>query len=40
MLNQRKLRRQAIAVMVGGLVVAFLLGLVVGWFIPKNDKRR
>lgn len=38
-LNQQKLRRQAIAVMVGGLVVAFLLGLVVGWFIPKNDKK-
>lgn len=39
-LNQRKLRRQAIAVMVGGLVVAFLLGLIVGWFIPKNDKKK
>ena len=38
-LNQRKLRCQAIAVMVGGLVVAFLLGLIVGWFIPKNDKK-
>lgn len=38
-LNERKLRRQAIAVMVGGLVVAFLLGLIVGWFIPKNDKK-
>ena len=38
-LNQQKLRRQAIAVMIGGLVVAFLLGLVVGWFIPKNDKK-
>ena len=38
-LNQQKLRRQAIAVMVGGLVVAFLLGLIVGWFIPKNDKK-
>lgn len=37
-LNERKLRRQAVAVMVGGLVVAFLLGLIVGWFIPKNDK--
>ena len=38
-LNQQKLRRQAVAVMVGGLVVAFLLGLVIGWFIPKNDKK-
>lgn len=38
-LNQRKLRRQAIAVMVGGLVVAFFLGLIVGWFIPKNNKK-
>lgn len=38
-LNERKLRRQAIAVMVGGLVIAFLLGLIVGWFIPKNDKK-
>lgn len=38
-LNQRKLRRQAIAVMVGSLIVAFLLGLIVGWFIPKNDKK-
>lgn len=38
-LNERKLRRQAIAVMIGGLVVAFLLGLIVGWFIPKNDKK-
>lgn len=38
-LNQQKLRRQAIAVMVGGLVVAFLFGLIVGWFIPKNDKK-
>lgn len=38
-LNQRKLRRQALAVMIGGLVIAFLLGLVVGWFIPKNDKK-
>lgn len=38
-LNERKLRRQAIAVMVGGLVVAFLLGLIVGWFIPKEDKK-
>ena len=38
-LNQRKLRRQAIAVMVGGLVVAFLFGLIVGWFIPKTDKK-
>lgn len=37
-LNQRKLRRQAIAVMIGGLVVAFLLGLIIGWFIPKKDK--
>lgn len=38
-LNQRRLRRQAIAVMIGGLVVAFLLGLIIGWFIPKNDKK-
>lgn len=38
-LNERKLRRQAIAVMIGGLVVAFLLGLIVGWFVPKNDKK-
>jgi hypothetical protein len=38
-LNERKLRRHAIAVMVGGLVVAFLFGLIVGWFIPKNDKK-
>lgn len=38
-LNQQKLRHRAIAVMVGGLVVAFLLGLIVGWFIPKNDKK-
>lgn len=38
-LNERKLRRQAVAVMIGGLVIAFLLGLVVGWFIPKNDKK-
>lgn len=38
-LNQRKLRRQAIAVMIGGLVVAFLLGLIVGWFVPKNNKK-
>lgn len=38
-LNERKLRLQAVAVMVGGLVVAFLLGLVIGWFIPKNDKK-
>ena len=38
-LNERKLRHQAIAVMIGGLVVAFLLGLIVGWFIPKNDKK-
>ena len=38
-LTQQKLRRQAIAVMIGGLVVAFLLGLAVGWFIPKNDKK-
>ena len=38
-LNQQKIRRQAIAVMIGGLVVAFLLGLIVGWFIPKNDKK-
>lgn len=38
-LNQRKLRRQAIAVMIGSLVIAFFLGLVVGWFIPKNDKK-
>ena len=38
-LNERKLRRQAICVMIGGLVVAFLLGLIVGWFIPKNDKK-
>lgn len=38
-LNQQKLRRQAIAVMIGGLVVAFLLGLIVGWFAPKNDKK-
>lgn len=38
-LNERKLRHQAIAVMIGGLVIAFLLGLVVGWFIPKNDKK-
>lgn len=38
-LNQQKLRRQAIAVMIGGLVVAFLLGLVIGWFTPKNDKK-
>ena len=38
-LNQQKLRRQAIAVMIGGLVVAFFLGLIVGWFIPKNDKK-
>ena len=38
-LNQQKLRRQAIAVMIGSLVVAFLLGLVVGWFIPKNSKK-
>ena len=37
-LNQRKLRRQAIAVMIGGLVVAFLLGLIIGWLIPKKDK--
>ena len=29
-LNERKLRRQAIAVMIGGLVVAFLLGLITG----------
>lgn len=38
-LNQQKLRRQAIVVMIGGLVVAFLLGLIIGWFIPKNDKK-
>lgn len=38
-LNQRRLRRQAIAVMIGGLVVAFLLGLIVGWFVPKKDKK-
>lgn len=38
-LNERKLRRQAIAVMISGLVVAFLLGLIVGWFIPKEDKK-
>ncbi len=38
-LNQQKLRRQAIAVMIGGLVIAFLLGLIVGWFIPKHDKK-
>lgn len=38
-LNERKLRRQAIAVMIGSLVIAFLLGLIVGWFIPKNDKK-
>lgn len=38
-LNQQKLRRQAIAVMIGGLVIAFFLGLVVGWFIPKGDKK-
>lgn len=38
-LSERKLRRQAVAVMVGGLVVAFLLGLVIGWFIPKKDKK-
>lgn len=38
-LNERKLRRQAIAVMIGGLVIAFLLGLIVGWFVPKNDKK-
>lgn len=38
-LNQQKLRRQAIAVMIGGLVVAFLFGLIVGWFIPKGDKK-
>ena len=38
-LNRRKLRCQAIAVMIGGLVIAFLLGLIVGWFIPKDDKK-
>lgn len=38
-LNEKKLRRQAIAVMIGGLVVAFLLGLIVGWFVPKKDKK-
>lgn len=38
-LNERKLRRRAIAVMIGGLVMAFLLGLVVGWFIPKDNKK-
>ena len=38
-LNERKLRRQAVAVMIGSLVIAFLLGLIVGWFIPKNDKK-
>ena len=38
-LNQQKLRRQAIAVIIGGLVVAFFLGLIVGWFIPKSDKK-
>ena len=38
-LNQQRLRRQAIAVMVGGLVVAFLLGLAIGWFIPKGDRK-
>lgn len=37
-LNQQKLRRQAIAVMIGSLVIAFLLGLIVGWFIPKHEK--
>ena len=39
-LSQRRLRRQAIAVMIGGLVVAFLLGLAVGWFVPKNEKEK
>jgi hypothetical protein len=38
-LNERKLRRQAIAVMIGGLVVAFFLGLIIGWFIPKDNKK-
>lgn len=38
-LNERRLRRRAVAVMVGGLVVAFLLGLVIGWFIPRKDKK-
>ena len=38
-LNERKIRRQAVAVMIGSLVVAFLLGLIVGWFIPENDKK-
>jgi hypothetical protein len=38
-LNQQKLRRQAVAVMIGGLIIAFLFGLIVGWFIPKNDKK-
>lgn len=38
-LYERKLRRQAVAVMIGGLVVAFFLGLIIGWFIPKNDKK-
>ena len=38
-LNQQKLRRQAIAVLIAGLVIAFLLGLVVGWFIPKDNKK-
>lgn len=38
-LNQQKLRRQAVAVMIGGLVIAFLLGFIIGWFIPKGDKK-
>ena len=32
-LNERKLRRQAVAVMIGSLVIAFFLGLVVGKFV-------
>lgn len=37
-LNEKKLRRQSVVVMIRGLIIAFFLGLVVGWFIPKPNK--
>ena len=38
-LNERKLRRQAIAVTIVGLVIVFFLGFIVGWLTPKDDKK-